>query len=142
MSFQRILVPIDFSEDSLFAFQVALDHYAGKDKALVLVHVIDPHANEMNQGREMGSALIEERRRALTTLANSRRDLWGEVEALIESGKPADAIIAVAKAEHTDLVIMGSHGSSGLGHVLFGSTTYEVARKLKCSVMISKRAVG
>ena len=75
----------------------------------------------------------------MNTLGNSRKDGWQEVVTLTESGKPADIIIATVKNEGTDLVIMGSHGTSGIGKVLFGSTTYDVARKVKCSVMISKR---
>lgn len=140
MTYQRILVPIDFSDDSLTAFQVALDHFAGQEKSLVILHVVDPSDSQLQQPTEIRAALVEERRRRMNTLGNSRKDAWKEVVSLTESGKPADIIIATAKNEATDLIIMGSHGSSGIGKVLFGSTTYDVARKVKCSVMISKRA--
>lgn len=139
MTYQRILVPIDFSDDSLTAFQVALDHFAGPDKSLVLLHVVDPNDSQLQQAPEIRAGLVEERRRRMNTLGNSRKDGWKEVVTLTESGKPADIIIATVKNEGTDLVIMGSHGSSGIGKVLFGSTTYDVARKVRCSVMISKR---
>lgn len=142
MTYQRVLVPIDFSDDALSAFQVALDHFAGPAQSLVLLHVVDPADSELQQAPEIRASLVEERRRRMTTLGNSRKDAWKEVVALVESGKPADVIIATAKSEGADLVIMGSHGSGGLGKLLFGSTTYDVARKVKCSVMISKRAVA
>lgn len=142
MTYQRVLVPIDFSDDALSAFQVALDHFAGPDRSLVLLHVVDPADSELQQAPEIRAGLVEERRRRMTTLGNSRKDAWKEVVALVESGKPADVIIATAKNEGVDLVIMGSHGSGSLGKLLFGSTTYDVARKVKCSVMISKRAVA
>jgi nucleotide-binding universal stress UspA family protein len=141
VTYQRVLVPIDFSDDALSAFQVALDHFAGPERSLVLLHVVDPADSELQQAPEIRAGLVEERRRRMTTLGNSRKGAWKEVVALVESGKPADVIIATAKNENADLVIMGSHGSGSLGKLLFGSTTYDVARKVKCSVMISKRAV-
>lgn len=139
MNHQRVLVPIDFSDDSLSAFQTALDHFAGADRSLVLLHVVDSKDSEFQQAPEIRSELFEERRRRMQTLGNSRRDGWKDVSVLIEPGKPADVIIATAKNENADIVIMGSHGAGSLGKVLFGSTTYDVARKVKCSVMISKR---
>ncbi len=139
MNHQRVLVPIDFSDDSLSAFQTALDHFAGADRSLVLLHVVDSKDSEFQQAPEIRSELFEERRRRMQTLGNSRRDGWKDVSVLIEPGKPADVIIATAKNESADIVIMGSHGAGSLGKVLFGSTTYDVARKVKCSVMISKR---
>ncbi len=140
MSFQRILVPIDFSNDSLNAFQVALDRFAGPEHTLVLLHVVDPSGPEMQQPPEIRAKLVDDLRRRLTTLGNSRKDGWKEVVTTVESGKPSDIIIATAKNESADMVIMGSHGASGISKVLFGSTTYDVARKLTCSVMICKRA--
>ena len=141
MTYHRILVPIDFSDDSINAFQVALDHFAGADKSLVLVHVVDPTDSQFQQSAEIRAGLVEKRRSQMNALGESRKDSWKEVITLTESGKPADVIIATVKSEAVDLVIMGSHGVSGLGKVLFGSTTYDVARKVKCSVMISKRDV-
>lgn len=138
MGFQRVLVPIDFSNDSLSAFQVAQERFAGPDNTLVLVHVIDPSGPVMQQPHEIRSGLIEDLRRRLATLGNSRKDGWKEVIHTIESGKPADAIIATARNEAVDMVIMGSHGDNSLKKALFGSTTYDVARKVACSVTICK----
>jgi nucleotide-binding universal stress UspA family protein len=53
--------------------------------------------------------------------------------------KPAAGILKVAQEQSIDLVIMGSHGAGGItGRDFFGTTTYQVARKLSCSVMIIK----
>jgi nucleotide-binding universal stress UspA family protein len=54
-------------------------------------------------------------------------------------GQPTEKIIEAVTAHAINLVIMGSHGIGGLGKMLFGSTTYDVARKVRCSVLISKR---
>lgn len=139
MTIQRVLVPIDFSEDSLHALHMATERFAGTDQSLVLVHVVDTSAAEMQQPPDVRTGLIEERRRRLNTMGNGCKPAWKEVSVSLESGKAAEVIIATAKTESADLVIMGSHGASGLAKALFGSTTYDVARKLKCSVMIVKK---
>lgn len=135
MPYQRILVPIDFSDASLTAFQLALDHYAHADRTLVLLHVVTAGGGEDLAAQ---SAAAEEARRRITTLGNSRKSAWKDVETLVEAGKPTDLIIATAQRESVDLVIMGSHGAGGVRQMLFGSTTYDVARKVRCSVLISK----
>jgi nucleotide-binding universal stress UspA family protein len=140
MIYQRILVPIDFSDDALSAYQVALDYYAGNDKTLILLHVIEDYDIERHSQTEHDYA--EGKKRQLRTLGNSRKDEWKEVVVLIESGKPIDKILGTVKLEEADLVVMGSHGSGGIAQGLFGSTTYSVARKVKCSVMISKHGTG
>lgn len=139
MTIQRILVPIDFSNDSLHAFQTANERFAGPEQSLVLVHVVDAASSEMQQPPEVRAALVEDLRRRLYTMGNGCKPSWKDVFTTIESGKTAEAIIATAKSEKVDLVIMGSHGASGIAKALFGSTTYDVARKLECSVMIVKQ---
>jgi len=135
MPYQRILVPIDFSDASLTAFQLALDHYAHPDRTLVLLHVVTAGGG---QDLAAQSAAAEEARRRITTLGNSRKAAWKDVETLVEAGKPTELIITTAQREGVDLVIMGSHGTGGVRQMLFGSTTYDVARKVRCSVLISK----
>lgn len=138
MNFNKILVPIDFSEDSYSAYQVALDHFSGSDKTLVLLHVVERSSDVTEQEQQNNVNRVREVKRNLNTLGNSHRDAWKEVTTLIETGKPTDIIISTAKQEHSDLVVMGSHGKGGLTKALFGSTTYDVARKITCSVMITK----
>lgn len=139
MNYQRILVPIDFSDDALSAFQVAIDSFASPDRTLILLHVVDSHPRGVEDYQQHNADFVEEKKHKLNSLGHSRRDLWKDVEILIESGRPTDVIIQTAKQESADLVIMGSHGDGGFTKSLFGSTTYDVARKVKCSVMISKR---
>jgi nucleotide-binding universal stress UspA family protein len=139
MNYNRILVPIDFSADSLSAYQVALTHFAGQDKTLILLHVIEHGLTDIDPIQQVRANFIEETKRKLTTLGNSRKGDWKEVDTLIESGRPTDLIILTAKQTNADLVILGCHGTGGVTQGLFGSTTYDVARKVKCSVMISKR---
>jgi nucleotide-binding universal stress UspA family protein len=140
MTYRQVLVPVDFSDDSLSAYQVALDHFASPEASLVLLHVIEQSELDIHQDQHLRTQFIEAKKRQLATLGNGRRSDWKEVSTLVESGKPTATIISIARQITADVVVMGSHGQSSLTKRLFGSTTYDVARELKCSVMISKRS--
>lgn len=137
MSFGCILVPIDFSNESLTAYQTALDHFISPERTLILLHAFESRVDDLSQDQRSGN-LLEEKRRQLATLGNRRKSEWKDVLTLIEGGKPVDLIIATARQMPVELIIMGAGSSTGLVKGLFGSTTYDVARKVKCSVMITK----
>lgn len=158
MSYQRILVPIDFSADSLDALKRAVDGFAGPGNALVLLHVAeseeDEAANPLTRGRMQalshadlsapapspGASPAEQRLHQLQALAAPHAARFQSIDVLVQPGEPTERIIDSVQSHGIDLVVMGSHGSGGLGKMLFGSTTYDVARKVKCSVLINKRA--
>jgi universal stress protein A len=159
MSYQRVLVPIDFSDDSLHALNTAAAGLAHTRGTLVLLHVIEQAladetgpAHAMSRGRMQAVSRAEItageappsdaaalRLTQLKSLAAPHVAVWKQVEVRVRQGQATEDIIEAAQADAIDLVVMGSHGSGGLGKMLFGSTTYDVARKLRCSVLISKR---
>ena len=157
MSYQRILVPIDFSEDSLYALHSAATEFAKPGNTLVLMHVIEASgadsgsAQLMSRGRMQAVSreaistesveapdLTTARMEQLKALAAPLTGSWKAVETLVSAGVPTDNIIDTVKQQKIDLVIMGSHGKGGVAKILFGSTTYDVARRLRCAVLISK----
>ena len=157
MSYQRILVPIDFSADSIDALKRAVDGFAGPGNTLVLLHVAesagDEASNPLTRGRMQafshadlsapapnpGASPDEHSLQQLQALAAPHAARFQSIDVLVEPGEPTERIIDAVQAHGVDLVVMGSHGSGGLGKMLFGSTTYDVARKVKCSVLINKR---
>jgi nucleotide-binding universal stress UspA family protein len=138
MKFARVLVPIDFSQASLEAVKLAQERFAGSDNSLTLLHVIESGLALVEPQTELRQTDIESCRHRLASLGKTQSGAWKEVSTQVEAGKPVDCILDAATREGTDLVIMGSHGTGGLRKALFGSTTYDVARKLKCSVMVTK----
>ncbi len=138
MNFVRILVPIDFSEASLNAFKLAQERFSGAENTLILLHAIESGLGLIDPHNNIQPADIEAARHRLSSLGKLHSDAWKEVSTLVEAGKPVDCILSAANRDNVDLVIMGSHGKGGLKHALFGSTTYDVARKLQCSVMVTK----
>ena len=157
MSYKRILVPVDFSADSLHALEVAAREFASLGSSLVLLHVFEPpmdaraatpymsreHLQMVSRAQAEGGQPADPAEIHLQQLKNLAAPLtgaWKELQTVVRTGQPTDRIIEAAEQEGVDLVIMGSHGIGGLGKMLFGSTTYDVARKVKCAVLISKRS--
>jgi nucleotide-binding universal stress UspA family protein len=139
LRFERVLVPIDFSDDSLNALQVATDSFARPGATLILVNAVEAAESVAEYAGLHGqvvSTLVSDVQRQIQTLAGTHRQYWQEVQSTVELGKPADVILSAAQTWHADLVVMGSHGKTSLARVLFGGTAYHVARKLACSVMV------
>jgi nucleotide-binding universal stress UspA family protein len=59
-------------------------------------------------------------------------------QVVLKEGEPFVEIIQMAKRESTDLIVMGTHGRTGLDHVLFGSTAEKVVRKSPCPVLTTR----
>lgn len=157
MSYQRILVPIDFSDDSLYALKSAAVEFAKPTSTLVLLHVVEASGEDTGAARLMSRGRMQAvSREAISTEATHQPDPttarmeqlkslasplaagWQTVETLVSVGVPTEIIIDAVKTQKIDLVIMGSHGKGGVAKILFGSTTYDVARRLRCAVLISK----
>lgn len=152
MTYQKILVPVDFSEDSLSALERARVEFAKPGSVLVLLHVLDASDSNSLSRERMQAVRMEVNTTApaatdehaptlakLQRLAAAHVGQWKEIQTLVKTGEPVAGITDAVAAEGIDLIIMGSHGAGGLRRMLFGSTTYDVARHATCSVLISKR---
>ncbi|MBM4160678.1 MAG: universal stress protein [Ignavibacteria bacterium] len=142
----RILVPVDFSEHSKKALRYAIP-FAEQFKASIdLLYVIEPtiypadfsfgqlgYPNVENELRERGSGELD-------TLI--RREIGRRVPAkkVIRMGKAFYEIDQYAREEEIDLIIIATHGHSGVEHVLFGSTAEKVVRHAPCPVLVVRMA--
>ncbi len=141
VTIDRILVPIDFSAYSKDALKYAIP-FARKFKAeLILLHVVEPaiYPADFNFG-QVGIPSIEDELRGkaveeLTKLADSETKRRARSSIMVRVGKPFIEIITVAKEENIDLIIMATHGHSGIEQILFGSTAERVVRKAHCPVL-------
>ena len=143
MTIKRILVPIDFSRDSDAALQYAVSLAQQLGASVHLLHVIE---NELAAG--MWSAGVytapvpglhvdvvrgaEQRlERMIPTIAGARYGLEHDVR----TGPPAATIVEFARDELSDLIVMGTHGRTGLAHALIGSVAEQVVRTAPCPVL-------
>lgn len=134
-----ILHPTDFSEYSAGAFQVA--HALARDyqAKLIVLHVSLPpvlvyaESIPINPPTEM---LYDSLREKLRTMIPENATV--PTETCLKEGDPATEILGVAKEKHCDLIVMGTHGRTGLTRLLMGSVTEDVLRKASCPVLTVK----
>jgi nucleotide-binding universal stress UspA family protein len=144
-TFTKILAATDFSDDSNYAlgFAEELAHKFGAE--LTILHVDQPLApvmvSELSPGLDFGamSRIAEEQRMmALAELekTSSRlRESGLKSRGVLKVGAPFLEIIHSAQADNFDLIVLGTHGHTGLAHVLMGSVAERVVRKAPCPVL-------
>jgi nucleotide-binding universal stress UspA family protein len=130
---RRILVPVTWSEPSNSAFQVAASLACQHDAELVALCVV-PRATMMYGPAP--ESYLEHLRDDLRRLKPS--DLKTRVCHLLVEGDPATAIVEAAGENECDLIVMGTHGRTGLHRLLAGSVAEEVVRKAPCPVLTVK----
>jgi universal stress protein A len=139
VSFKRILVPIDFSDCSREALKCAVPFARQFGATLELVHVVasyyafDP--NGLNEYIEYEPQAVESGKRWLKELADEVVDSEVLVETSVRCGRPATEIVQAARETNADLIIISTHGYSGLKHALVGSTAENVVRHADCPVL-------
>jgi nucleotide-binding universal stress UspA family protein len=132
--FTRILVPIDFSACSDAALAYALRLAASFGSTLHLLHVAEAtFLRAMVTDPADKDTAVLNRLDALLTDADRKR--FSPVSAVEHSDLPADQIVRYAGLRNIDLIVMGTHGHTGLAHVLLGSVAEKVVRHAPCPVV-------
>jgi nucleotide-binding universal stress UspA family protein len=144
-TFSKILAPTDFSEDSKLALSYAIELAQKFSAEIIVVHVDQPLApvmvSELNPGLDVGTMnrIAEEQRllalRELDQTSARLRESGVKSRGLMRVGAPFLEIIHAAQSENADLIVMGTHGRSGLAHVLIGSVAERVVNKAHCAVL-------
>jgi universal stress protein A len=136
---RKILVPVDFSECSKKALQYAVAFARQFRAHLTLLNVVQisyPTGELGPLAPPMADAEVEEaNRNALADLAKT--EIGADVPTIIQIrvGRPAEEIVLAARELEIDLIIISTHGRTGLKHVLLGSTTEHVVRRGPCPVL-------
>jgi universal stress protein A len=143
---KRILVPLDFSEHSRCALRFAREWAARFGSEICLLHVIEP----MNTYGILAADPIpvpmpvtdlhEPARAELARIVQQEFSDSAKVSVQLRDGVPYDAISNAAREWDADLIIVATHGRTGLTHVLMGSTAERVVRHAPCPVLTVRRA--
>ena len=138
LAVHTILHPTDFSEHSKYAFWLACALARDYGARLVIVHVVAAPAIVYGEGVVPPNA--EELRAAAREQLDGLRVPQGNVRAerRLQEGDAVTAILGVAQELHADLIVMGTHGRTGLGRLLMGSVAEQVVRKASCPVLTVK----
>lgn len=145
LQFKKILCPTDFSEPASEALSVAGELAQAFSAELIVLHVVEPlpiveAPTEWigPTGFEVGSyqkMLGDVAKETLHRHAAQRLPKALEVKEEVVHGAPAQKIVDVAIREHADLVVIATHGRTGLRHLLLGSVAERVMRLSSCPVL-------
>lgn len=141
MSFKRIMVPLDFSSHSSLALKLAADLSRRYEARLTLMHVFQPFAVALPESYVLYSA--NQIGEMLTMFgkqldaAKIEAEAAGAIAVNTEQvqGSPDTEIVNFARAEKFDLIVMGTHGRTGLQHAIIGSVAERVVRRAPCPVL-------
>ena len=143
----KILVPIDFSDYSKSALKYAAQIAKFFDASITLVYVVEPmiYPADFSMGQvaipSTDMHLHERAEEELKTLANSVIDSSIKVDITLKNGKPFVEINETAQEIDADLIIIATHGHTGVEHILFGSTAEKVVRKAPCPVLTLRNPI-
>lgn len=141
ISIKRILLPTDFSEYADAARKYACGFADEFGSELHLLHVLEVHVNptpELGMGLALPSHFEESQQLAEERLTKVLDHEWAserQVSYTTTHGPPFLGIIQYAQEQDIDLIVMGTHGHSGLAHLLIGSVAERVVRKAPCPVL-------
>lgn len=141
MQIHTILFPTDFSQGARAAMDHAVSLARDYEAKLVLLYVIqDISIAEWYIPSSLSVAdLVEDMQKS----AWKEMDRWAaevsgqarDVEKMVVRGVPFVEIVRTAKEKNADLIVIGTHGRTGIDHMLFGSTAEKVVRKAPCPVL-------
>ncbi|MBE16700.1 MAG: universal stress protein [Dokdonia sp.] len=143
---KKILVPVDFSDHSAYAMEVAAAFAKANDAEIILLHMLglSPSLLNKDESQEVAEAvffmkLAEKRFKEF----EARKFLEGlHVTELVFNYKDFKEINNLAQEHGADLIVMGSHGSSGLSEIFVGSNTEKVVRSSEIPVCVVKHQLS
>jgi nucleotide-binding universal stress UspA family protein len=141
MVISRILVPIDFSTHSRNSLRYAIPLAEQFSASLHLIYVVEPtvYPADLGFGQVVYPTFEEElaSKGAKELESLIEEEIVGKVRATsaVRTGKPYQEILREASERKVDLIILATHGHTGVEHMLFGSTAERIVRKAPCPVL-------
>lgn len=132
----RILVPIDFSQDSFNALDETLNYVKDPNK-ITVIHVLLP-LESVDPGVIWSTLNDDTRQSNVKNNFYERypKSLVNNLTLVIKIGNPSLEIVDYAKQNNIDLIVIASHGRTGLNRFLLGSVTEKVVRLAQCPVLV------
>lgn len=128
---QRILCPVDFSETSAHALAYAERLAAATGAELILAHAFDiPASLSYDDVQNPADPAVRQQFEALSLFSQATRSTR-----ILHAGPPGEVICWLAENRGCNLIVMGTHGRTGLKHLLLGSVAEYVVRHARCPVV-------
>jgi nucleotide-binding universal stress UspA family protein len=143
VQFRQVLCPVDFSDSSLGAVELAINLAEEADGRLTLLHVVEfpvvlsqePAVMDVDFSRLRRAATAEAERKLHALIPEQARG-YCTVDTAVVEGRAYQEILRQATDRQSDLIVMGVHGRGALNLLVFGSTTHHVVRAAICPVLI------
>ncbi len=141
---RTVIIGVDYSDFCIPAVDEALRLAAGSTgprlvPLLALPGSLPPYPST---GTDLTSELVERSKDNLVRLVEARAQALGltapRIEPCVSFGLPAERLLAEARTQKADLIIIGTHSRRGLQHLLLGSVAEEVVRQAPCSVLVAR----
>ncbi|RXK48999.1 universal stress protein [Halorientalis pallida] len=134
--YDSILVPTDGSDTAQAAVEHAIDHAKQYDAALHTLYVVEEPPTDEAAGPEVLESLETTGERAIQKVIDAAEAAdVGTVEGVVGEGSPYRAVLDYVDQHDIDLVVMGTHGRTGLDRYLLGSVTEKVVRSAPVPVL-------
>jgi nucleotide-binding universal stress UspA family protein len=147
LKINKVLVPIDFSDYSKAALRYAVNFTKLFKAEIILIYVVEPviYPPDFSMGQiaipTVTTEFDDRAKEELKKLAKEEIPSQTNVTTVLKTGKPFVEIIDTATELDVDIIIIATHGHSGVEHILFGSTAEKVVRKAPCPVLTIREPV-
>src|SRR5580765_2097048 len=146
MQLRTILLPTDFSGCANYAVAYAAAIARAAKAKVICIYVLEPVVPAVGYTgladsmpiADISEQLEDSAERQLPKLAECEECAGLNVEEVIVHGDAAAEIVRVAAEQDVDLIVISSHGRTGLGRIIFGSTAEAVVRHARCPVLVVK----
>lgn len=137
----KIMVGIDFSDFSLAALKYAAALAQKLGASLTVVHFVEPciYPEDLSAGlsiEEVEARWFQNRKEKLEEFLGGYVPRSVPMTALVIKGSAWHELVEAAKSEDADLIVLGTHGRTGIQHALMGSTAERVVRHAECPVLV------
>jgi universal stress protein A len=130
MLYTHILAATDFSAVAYQVLRYACEEATVHHARLTVVHVLQHHPASETYHRDYAA---EAQTHLRDLVCGSFTGTW---EAEVTTGDPAEAILQIAQDRDVDLIVIGTHGRTGLQHMVLGSVAEKVVRHARCPVLV------
>ncbi len=140
MRYRAIIIATDFSEASLLALETGLTLAQDCEAEVHLLHILNPPVGMDPMGTVTPSIpdLEEAAKSQLESLVPENTPEGVTIHPVLLRGSPPKTIATFARKKDADLIVVGTHGRTGLGRLFMGSTAEALLRQAPCHVMVVK----
>lgn len=146
IAIERILVPIDFSASSLNALEEAVEFARPYEAEVIVLFVIEREFHTplvlVPDPRAFLDAQTREAEQRLAQIATRLGGKNVRHRTMVEFGVPYQTIVDSARRLKADLIVMSTHGRTGLAHVLIGSVAERVVQHASCPILLLRALPG